>query len=697
LALPCSVFAADVALYVAGKGQSFYQTDVEAIFPDPAEPYAFFASVESTGPNAVSGVDLLSPSGEFATMTPDGESLYFEATFPTKGIMDATVPDDAENPYTMTIHSVNDGDVVTHLYLRGASYPPAPRLVNYAAAQAADPDLPFVLQWNTFTDGTTDDLILVRIMWNDEDVWETGTPGEPNVVDGTQTSVTVPETVLEPGRIYEVEIEFIRMADLNTTDYPGATGFAVYYSSTSTQMQTTGLPERPQRAELYFDVREHSVILDDPLTGPVNAWFPSTPDWGYDLEFQALDVLGLPLSVNVSTPMPPPLQDIPFTGYSDYGGPNSRLYYSDNFPSAPPWPIGGTYTVDYDGIDVLFELDPPNLEQDVVRVVPQVTLDENGAFQALQWIYHNAAGEVTSLPNRYAFLILDIVIIDAPWESFLDLPVDSTSLTLPSALSWTNVSSLIFRLRDDQGHWFSSQSDRHESVYVPANLRDLPVATVGETYSVQLEVAGGRPPFLWELYDSWARPEWLSISPQGLVSGVPTAPGDSYFIVKVSDAHPSVQNLRYDIRVAPSSDQPDFPTWLARYFDEPDLSNPDVVGTNSDPEGDGHPNALEFAYATDPSDADALANALTVHVAGDSYVITHAENVMATGLTLNLQVLTSWGPPVVWSNLTDVVEPGSLQTQLLPQDHAERRWRETSIQRAGLPGQALLRLAVEVQ
>ncbi len=51
--------------------------------------------------------------------------------------------------------------------------------------------------------------------------------------------------------------------------------------------------------------------------------------------------------------------------------------------------------------------------------------------------------------------------------------------------------------------------------------RTLPDARLGQEYYYELSVDGGVAPYTWELYEA-ALPEGLTISEQGVISGIPT-------------------------------------------------------------------------------------------------------------------------------------------------------------------------------
>ena len=63
----------------------------------------------------------------------------------------------------------------------------------------------------------------------------------------------------------------------------------------------------------------------------------------------------------------------------------------------------------------------------------------------------------------------------------------------------------------------------------------MPGGEVGISYTASLSASGGPTPYTWSL-DSGALPGGLTLSTDGGVSGVPTAPGTFSFTVKASDA-----------------------------------------------------------------------------------------------------------------------------------------------------------------
>ncbi len=79
----------------------------------------------------------------------------------------------------------------------------------------------------------------------------------------------------------------------------------------------------------------------------------------------------------------------------------------------------------------------------------------------------------------------------------------------------------------------------HVAFISPVRVRQttLPHATLGVTYSLQLNGAGGAAPYRDWSVENGALPPGLTLSASGVVSGTPTAPGTFSFVVTLVDAH----------------------------------------------------------------------------------------------------------------------------------------------------------------
>ncbi len=78
----------------------------------------------------------------------------------------------------------------------------------------------------------------------------------------------------------------------------------------------------------------------------------------------------------------------------------------------------------------------------------------------------------------------------------------------------------------------------------------LPDGTVGASYGVVLQAAGGEPPFEWSV-ESGNLPQGVSLSETGAVNGVPTTDGGFSFTVRVTDALGGTATKTLALRVNP--------------------------------------------------------------------------------------------------------------------------------------------------
>lgn len=70
----------------------------------------------------------------------------------------------------------------------------------------------------------------------------------------------------------------------------------------------------------------------------------------------------------------------------------------------------------------------------------------------------------------------------------------------------------------------------------------LPSAAVGISYNVTFSVIGGFPPYVWSV-SAGALPPGLSLSSDGVISGIPTAAGNFAFTILVVDGVGQSDNI----------------------------------------------------------------------------------------------------------------------------------------------------------
>lgn len=90
----------------------------------------------------------------------------------------------------------------------------------------------------------------------------------------------------------------------------------------------------------------------------------------------------------------------------------------------------------------------------------------------------------------------------------------------------------------------------------------LPDGYEGDAYSATLTATGGMPPYVWSLRASTY--PGLSLSPAGVLSGVPTTWASGSFVVRVADAAGTIRDgevwllIKERVRVWPAC----YPTWV---------------------------------------------------------------------------------------------------------------------------------------
>lgn len=97
----------------------------------------------------------------------------------------------------------------------------------------------------------------------------------------------------------------------------------------------------------------------------------------------------------------------------------------------------------------------------------------------------------------------------------------------------------------------------------------LPPAVVNHAYRTQLSATGGTKPYAWSLVKG-ALPVGCSMSADGVISGTPTVPGNTFFTAQVTDSATPTNTAQRDFVlriVGPHSlgggGGPDTPGWVA--------------------------------------------------------------------------------------------------------------------------------------
>lgn len=159
--------------------------------------------------------------------------------FSTQADLDAAY---GNGNYTLTVATMHDGTNTLTLPLPDDAFPNAPRLRDFEAAQAVNAQADFSLTWEPFTAARADGWVWAGIYSNTfARLFQSPWPWEPGASNGLTTSLLIPANTLGAGQIYFAELDFIKSVALDSTAYPGATGFALLVTRTAFPIRTQSM------------------------------------------------------------------------------------------------------------------------------------------------------------------------------------------------------------------------------------------------------------------------------------------------------------------------------------------------------------------------------------------------------------------------------------------------------------------------
>jgi hypothetical protein len=200
---------------------------------DPMATYVFGVTALIASNSPASNVSLTLPNNTVAELW--GDSLVPKSFLWTEGItapasFGATFP---SGNYVFNLQGTTPTQRVTLNFPSGLIQPNAPHVNNFAAAQAVNPALPFLLSWDPFQGAGTADIVSVTI--GNPPVFTTVPPGGgPGTLNGTSTSVLIPAGTFQPNGHYDATILFERFIGMNNS-----TNFTVVIRSTITRFILT--------------------------------------------------------------------------------------------------------------------------------------------------------------------------------------------------------------------------------------------------------------------------------------------------------------------------------------------------------------------------------------------------------------------------------------------------------------------------
>ena len=235
------MLGADVSLYAVTKAQAYIQSNAVSPTLLSTGAYSFTAAVLQQSNFVLSATAQL-PSMQIVTLTNQGGGSLWNFTdlFAAQTNMDAIY---GSGTYRFSIVTVHDGTKSPTLSLTGNSYPNAPTITNYDAAQLIAATNNFTLLWASFVGGGSGDIIELVILDDHGDVvYQSPAPLQSGALNGTSKSVVIPANTLQPGRDYSGVLAFVNVTQLNILGYLGAIGVAGYSSGTDFNMHTLTTP-----------------------------------------------------------------------------------------------------------------------------------------------------------------------------------------------------------------------------------------------------------------------------------------------------------------------------------------------------------------------------------------------------------------------------------------------------------------------
>jgi hypothetical protein len=447
----------DVHFYGIDKSQKFNQGSSDLPTLGSGNPYRFGAAAGPAGSGSIANGSISGPGTISATsMAFDAFNGWFDLTlkWPALAAMDTAAPAGA---YTMVIDTLHDGQRTLPLTLPAetlTSFPPAPHVSNWTAAQSIDATRDFALTWDLFTGGTANDYILVLVgdQATSGVLFRTPDFFQPGALNGMATSLKLPGATLQPGKTYTVEIQFYKVVSVNTTGYPGVPGIVAFQSYTDLNITTTSVTTPAQFAFGFRLFANGGSFLDSTQATPS---FPVAIN-GYRAGLVVSDSANFPSPDQVSFTGPAASElNATASDASAFSSTTTNAFYYSPKITQPAIPPGGAWSVLYGNSQQSFSVPDPQAAARLVVPVPNVSVTDN-IVKSLSWTYYdpngNAEAGTPPVVTEIRVQSLDpsnVVIHDSGF-----LPAATSSYTLTSSLNWMNVNTVRLLYKDSLSNFY---------------------------------------------------------------------------------------------------------------------------------------------------------------------------------------------------------------------------------------------------
>lgn len=255
---------ADVEQYWICQGKYLVQTTPTTVEPLATNAFLFEACVRATGVDRVTAATLTLPGGSNRALVLETNrtELRLRSWFASESALQSAFP---PGQYVLTIQAFNDGQQTIPLTLPAGTLPSAPRLNNYAAAQAIQSETNSFVQWDAFASGTADDFVQFEINDPQSGARWTASPdlGEFEALDGTATSFELESWTLFPEWTISGRLRFLKLLAWDTTSYPEATGWVGRFAETGFPLKTVSNREPPPPLVLLSMELPPAVVSED--------------------------------------------------------------------------------------------------------------------------------------------------------------------------------------------------------------------------------------------------------------------------------------------------------------------------------------------------------------------------------------------------------------------------------------------------
>jgi hypothetical protein len=216
-----------ITTFSIGKIHHYNQTAAGPPTLDPSTPYDFSAVTALASNRTATNINLTFPTAAVSNLTqlppPSADKYVLYGISTSFNDYEATY---TPGTYRFRVGSVSSNQTVDVILPTTNSMPQpgAPHLTNFLAAQAVNPNQPFVLAWDPFPGGTAADYIDVDI----GSAYLSPEPGTPGALPGTAVTFTIPAGTLQPNTTYPSRVGFFRHVGSTNSSYATAAYRATY-------------------------------------------------------------------------------------------------------------------------------------------------------------------------------------------------------------------------------------------------------------------------------------------------------------------------------------------------------------------------------------------------------------------------------------------------------------------------------------